>query len=141
MSMEIAAIHIPVSPGELLDRLAIAMVRCAQLHEGPEHQMAKARLETLESIRACHLDDNAKTTSLFKALLATNQRLWQLEDKVRQMRESSEHQPEFITSALEIFSVNDRRSELKRQIDREFGVSGEKKVFRASPSTEVNSHG
>lgn len=141
MSRETAAIYIPVSPGELLDRLAIAMVRCDNLRERPERQTAKRRLETLESMRASHLSDNAKTTNLFQALLACNQRLWQLEDRVRQLRDLPEWRGEFIEAACEIFSVNDRRSELKQQIDGEYRVSGENKVFRATSLTEGDSHG
>jgi hypothetical protein len=141
MSRETAEISIPVSPGELLDRLAIAMVRCAQILEGPERQAAIIRRQTLESIQKSSLDDHPRTTSLFQILLGLNQRLWELEDRIRELRDSAEHRSEFVHLAYEIFSVNDRRSELKRQIDQEYGATGETKVFRTSKLTEDGSHG
>lgn len=130
MAGESAEIRIPVSPGELLDRLTIATVRCAQLGDGPAAQAAKARLDALESIRASCLNENARTAGLFQTLLGINQRLWELENGIRRLQDSPERRYEFFRLAHEVFSVNDRRSELKRQIDAEYGAAGEVKVFQ-----------
>jgi len=60
-----------------------------------------------------------KCAPLYNKLLSKNEELWMLEDKIRYLESISQFDEEFIDIARKIYTTNDERAIVKRQIDFE----------------------
>lgn len=106
-------ILIPVSAGELLDRIAILKIKNKCIDVAKE-------LRNLEAIADEHLR-TWRTSTEFKTLQDVNREIWGLEDEVR-----SDLGEDFIPSARAIAKLNDRRAAIKREASERFASLPEK---------------
>lgn len=101
-------IQIQVTVGELLDRVSILELKART------RPKARAELDVLMPIAAPYID---QVPGLYAQLFETNAELWRLEDVVRSMGDST---PEWFLAARSVPIANDRRADLRRQINRVF---------------------
>lgn len=120
-------ILIPVSLGELADRLAILELKVRRVsgaglaHVQRELALLQARFEPLAG---------RVPEPLRQQLAAVNAELWQLEDDVRSCERRGAFGADFVTMARSIYRLNDRRAALKRAISVAGGsVLVEEKVY------------
>jgi len=108
---------IPVSWGELLDKIAILTIK-TQCLRTPEAKANAARELTLLQA-AARLDAwPLGTTELRSALLAVNRRLWRLENLIRQKEAAGDFGAEFVALARAIYRENDERGRIKHTLNR-----------------------
>lgn len=103
-------VKIPVSIGELLDKITILEIKLLIT----ENEYVKKELEELLKIKDCltfYYGDH------FEELKRINQKLWKIEDKLRIKEEKKEFDAEFIELARSVYITNDKRSEVKKQIN------------------------
>ena len=122
-------IHIPVSLGELVDRLTILSLKVrhlsgdAQRRVLEEQALLEAIFEPLRQQVPEHLQ---------RELAAVNGELWGLEDAVRDCEHRGSFGEPFVAMARSIYRLNDRRAALKRAISLACGSSlVEQKVYGA----------
>jgi hypothetical protein len=120
-------IRIPVSLGELADRLTILQLKAqhlsgdAQRHVLQEQAWLDAELAPLRALVPEHLHQE---------LAAVNGQLWQLEDGVRHCERHGSFGEPFVAMARSIYRLNDRRAALKRAISQAGGSAlVEQKVY------------
>ena len=106
-------IHIPVSLGELVDRLSILALKASHL-SGDAQVRVRQELALLESLYAPLRP--LVPEPLQAQLAAVNAELWQLEDGVRDCERRGDFGESFVAMARGIYRLNDRRAALKRQI-------------------------
>ncbi|MGB4293086.1 MAG: DUF6165 family protein [Bacteroidales bacterium] len=105
---------IEVSNGEIIDKLTILMIKLERIKD--EEKLANIRKEyemlreTAESVIS--LDD-----PLVKALYQVNSELWDIEDHIRELERRKDFGDDFINTARSVYFKNDRRAELKREIN------------------------
>jgi hypothetical protein len=105
---------VPVSWGELLDKIAILRIK-TDLLRAPEAR-ANAASELALLLQAAPLSPG--TAELEAALLAVNTRLWRIEDLIREKEAAKDFGPGFVALARAVYHENDERGRIKQAINR-----------------------
>lgn len=111
----------PSSPGDLADRWTILRLKAHHAAEGEAREAALRRLAELQALMP-EYDDAA--VCCMEALAGVNERLWELEDRVRAMLDSTALVTEFAVETRKIPLLNDTRAHLKARIDQLCGYDG-----------------
>ena len=114
-------ILVPVSPGELLDKITILRIKVARIQDAAKLANVKLELSLLEqtwkdSGAAAHdvaLDE--------RALENVNGRLWDIEDRIRDKEAHQTFDREFIELARAVYICNDERAAIKKRINLQLG--------------------
>ena len=114
-------ICVPVSPGELLDKITILEIKTERIFDPEKLQNVKTELELLTQAWQQASLDNGKIQPSRQALKAVNQDLWAIEDKIRIMESQQEFGQEFIELARSVYLQNDKRAAIKKEINRLLG--------------------
>src|ERR1700683_2033324 len=112
---------IPVSAGELLDKITILRIKVARMSDA--QQLANVRLELGLPERAW-AEIGAAAAELAAeehALQAVNERLWDIEDRVREREARQLFDREFIDLARAVYVANDERAAIKKRINQRLG--------------------
>ena len=115
--MRTATLLAPVSPGELIDRLTILHIKSQRISDPAKLRMVRLELDALSAVRNQSLPQNEQLDHLTHELEQVNLRLWQIEDDIREADRAGDFGPKFIELAKSVYRTNDRRAELKRQIN------------------------
>ena len=115
-------ILIEVLPGELIDRISIWRLKSERLRAPEDLVQIRSELSVLERLSQEHIPASAALESLALELGDVNARLWQAEDRVRELELNQDFGPLFVGSARSIYSLNARRSWLKRRINLLLGL-------------------
>ncbi|MDR3528972.1 MAG: DUF6165 family protein [Rhodopila sp.] len=105
---------IPVSWGELLDKIAILEIKTHRLR-APE-AVANATRELALLREAAPLPFGVP--ELAAALLAVNTRLWRIEDLIREKEAVGDFGPSFVALARAVYRENDERGRIKQALNR-----------------------
>jgi hypothetical protein len=112
---------VPVSWGELLDKATILQIKRARLTSPAA--LANAERELAALAPALRRLDPAPEglAEAQAALAAVNQRLWVIEDKIREKDAQNDFGAEFIALARSVYRENDERVRIKRAINTLLG--------------------
>lgn len=105
-------VSIPVSVGELYDKITILSIKREKITEVHKKSMVEKELHYLQSIEI----PRYPIESLVVSLKEVNVRLWEIEDQIRDKEEKNEFDFEFIELARSVYKTNDERSKLKQEI-------------------------
>lgn len=116
-----AALLVPVSIGELYDKITILEIKSARMSDpervrNVEHELALLR--ALEQQLPAAEDDAA---ALIGELKRVNETLWDIEDAIRACERRQDFGAEFIELARSVYLTNDHRSAVKRRISLLYG--------------------
>ncbi|MBA2490939.1 MAG: DUF6165 family protein [Gammaproteobacteria bacterium] len=114
-------VSIPVSIGELIDKLVILEIKADRIREPAKLQHINHELDLLTNTWLTSGQAGAEIGAQREALKAVNEALWDIEDQIRQKEADAEFDQKFIELARAIYINNDRRSALKREINRLLG--------------------
>ena len=109
-------IEIPVSVGELLDKISILSIKS----QHTSNEYIKKELQELIQIAQEHKVYDASYVS---KLLTINRKLWKIEDELRLQEKNNEFNKEFIHNAREVYKTNDERAKVKREINEKYNSS------------------
>ena len=112
MSVEIA-----VSYGELFDKISILEIKQSRVVNADQRINIENELNVLNRVRATIVPANFKIHDLIAGLTDVNERLWNVEDKLRDCERRQEFCATFIELARSVYRLNDRRAELKRELN------------------------
>ena len=122
-------IQIPVSLGELVDKITILSIK-AQRFEGQARVNVQTELNLLEQVlenSGVRLNPDEQN-----ALQAINQELWQIEEELRHCEAEERFGDAFISLARAVYRCNDKRAALKRAINLRHGSQlVEEKSYRS----------
>lgn len=110
-------VHVPVSPGELLDKITILEIKADRITDTEKLQNVETELQLLTEVWEQSLADNNTIKQLKHELKTTNICLWDIEDKIRNKEARKEFDQEFIELARSVYLQNDKRAEIKKQIN------------------------
>jgi hypothetical protein len=124
-------IRVPISPGELLDKITILQIKSKRMSDPQKLQNVRAELEALEKTWSASAYARTDISAQIAALLAVNERLWVIEDDIRDKERAQSFDAEFIRLARAVYVENDERAAIKRRINLALG-SGliEEKSYR-----------
>jgi Family of unknown function (DUF6165)/Tetratricopeptide repeat len=113
-----SAPRVPVSAGELLDKISILEIKLEKLKDEAQRRNVTHELQSLQKIRQESLAVDAEAENLAASLKAINLQLWQVEDDIRLCEKAGDFGQRFVDLARSVYQLNDRRSGLKRQINQ-----------------------
>lgn len=109
-------ISVPVSVGELIDKLSILQVKKTKVKNTEKLEYIKKEFELLYNLSAEYLNDMT-IENLYHELVTTNSNLWDIEDRLRILEKDGKFEGEFIDLARKVYFTNDKRFELKNEIN------------------------
>ena len=116
-------IKVPVSPGELLDKITILRIKSARMRDASKLANVRTELEALERIWSASPYAAIDVASEVSALLAVNERLWAIEDDIRDKERAQSFDGEFVRLARAVYIENDERAAIKRRLNVKLGSS------------------
>jgi hypothetical protein len=109
-------ISVPVSIGEMIDKLSILQVKKNNVKDENKLIFIKKEFELLYNFSSEYLS-NLETESIYHRLVEVNSNLWDVEDKLRVMEKEQRFDDEFISLARKVYFTNDERFRLKNEIN------------------------
>lgn len=116
-------ILVPVSFGELLDKIAILTIKSERMTDAAKLQNIHNELDALQKTWMAHPAAGKDVIKLRAELKAVNERLWVIEDDIRLKEKAGEFDDEFIRLARSVYFENDERARFKREINLALGSS------------------
>jgi hypothetical protein len=111
----------PISPGELLDKLTILQIKSENITDADKLTNVNNERTALQSVVDVHIPRTDAIQVLTSALLEVNEQLWVIEDDIRDCERDGNFGDEFIRLARAVYITNDKRADLKKQINLTLG--------------------
>jgi hypothetical protein len=105
---------IEVSNGEIIDKLTIIQIKLERISDKNKLNNLKKEYDELIGVSSAIIDTE---DPLYTALYNVNCELWDIEDHIRDLERKKDFGADFISTARAVYIKNDRRSELKREIN------------------------
>lgn len=114
-------ILVPVSFGELLDKIAILQIKSERMTDPAKLANVRNELEALSATWMAHPAAQVQILELRAGLKAVNERLWVIEDDIRHCERKQDFGSEFIRLARAVYFENDERARIKKDINVALG--------------------
>ncbi|HJS89164.1 MAG TPA: DUF6165 family protein [Steroidobacteraceae bacterium] len=114
-------ILVPVSPGELLDKITILRIKAARILDPAKLANVRLELELLEQTWRESRFSGVDIARDEHALQQVNERLWDIEDRIRDKEARQTFDREFIELARAVYHSNDERAAIKKRINLALG--------------------
>ncbi|PCI62722.1 MAG: hypothetical protein COB37_06385 [Kordiimonadales bacterium] len=109
-------IMIPVSVGELIDKITILEIKAVMITEPSKLENVQHELKLLNGVKNQHVTQTEEFETLASELKHINQQLWNVEDDIREQEAQKKFEGTFIALARSVYELNDERARLKRDI-------------------------
>ncbi len=112
---------VPISPGELLDKITILRIKSARMTD--ETKLRNVRVE-LDALEQTWRESGAAVPAVAAdeaALQKVNEELWDIEDRIRDKERAGEFDAVFIELARSVYVTNDERARFKKNINMTLG--------------------
>ena len=113
-------INTPVSLGELVDKISILHIKNINIKDDEKLKLIREELELLNLTLNKHIKKN-DIQNYLDSLIEINSRLWVIEDDIRDCERNKKFDQIFIDLARSVYFTNDKRSEVKLEINKKFG--------------------
>jgi len=112
-------VETPVSIGELVDKITILRIKSRRIKD--KQKLININNELNQLITIFSKLEIPDILFEFVELEDINRELWEIEDDIREKERSKQFDEEFIELARSVYITNDRRSEVKKQINLKVG--------------------
>ena len=113
-------ISTPVSLGELIDKISILHIKNINIKDDEKLKLIREELELLNQTLNKHIKKN-DIQNYLDSLIEINSKLWVIEDNIRDCERNKKFDQIFIDLARSVYFTNDKRSEVKLEINKKFG--------------------
>ena len=110
-------ISTPVSYGEILDKITILEIKAIKIKNEQKCKNVKYELNILLQTWNEHVKQSNDLDNLKERLKQVNQSLWDIEDNIRIKESKNQFDNEFIQIARSVYYENDKRAEVKKEIN------------------------
>ena len=113
-------VNIPTSLGELIDKISILVIKEKKITDEKKNNLIRKELTLLRK----SLDEATNNNSInnyLNQLIDVNSALWKSEDEIRECEKNKIFDQKFIELARSVYITNDRRAEIKLEINKKFG--------------------
>ncbi|MEY4063826.1 MAG: hypothetical protein RIR26_34 [Pseudomonadota bacterium] len=120
---------VPVSVGELLDKITILQIKNERIDDPAKLENVRKELHAL--LETCQSHGIAVNHPLVSELKSINEALWVIEDDIRDQERAKMFDAKFIELARAVYVTNDQRFVVKSKINREMGSAyAEEKSYK-----------
>ena len=110
-------LQVPVSVGEVLDKITILQIKLAHISDATKRANIQNELDALLPLVAGDAFHTDQMQGLMAELKSVNEALWDIEDDIREKEAAKSFDAEFIRLARAVYVTNDKRAEIKKQIN------------------------
>jgi hypothetical protein len=114
-------IKVPISPGELLDKITILRIKSERMSDATKLSNVRHELRLLEQTWSASVPATANVQADEQALTAVNARLWDIEDQIRVLERQQRFDASFIALARSVYIENDERAAIKKRVNVALG--------------------
>ena len=113
-------ISTPVSLGELVDKISILHIKNINIKDGEKIKFIEEELKLLNKTLDKHVN-RGDIQEYLDSLIEINSKLWVIEDDIRDCERNKKFDQKFIDLARSVYFTNDKRSNVKLEINKKFG--------------------
>jgi hypothetical protein len=110
------SLKIPISIGELWDKYSILLIKREKIVDVLKLQHINTEISYLEP----YINSSFLSIEIQKEILDCNNKLWDIEDAIRDKEQNKQFDEEFIQLARSVYIMNDKRAEIKYKINMLF---------------------
>ncbi|AVM75304.1 hypothetical protein MSR1_28360 [Magnetospirillum gryphiswaldense MSR-1] len=113
----VMSVLVPVSWGEVIDKITILEIKAERLSDAGKLANVTRELDELVSVREREFPNHADLAKLAAELKAINEKLWVVEDDLRDLERAKDFGPRFVELARAVYYTNDERAAVKRKVN------------------------
>lgn len=110
-------ILIPISPGELLDKITILEIKSARISDSEKLANINRELGMLNQVWNDAVDEDEALQQMRAEIKRINETLWDIEDDIRDEERAKRFGERFIELARSVYVTNDQRADVKKRIN------------------------
>lgn len=110
-------IQIPISPGELLDKITILQIKAERIADAAKVANVKTELDMLNKVWNEAVEADDEISALTAELKSINEALWEIEDDIRDEERNKRFGERFIELARAVYVTNDERANAKKKVN------------------------
>ena len=110
-------IKVAIAPGELIDKMTILEIKLNRISDKVKLENINNEYDTLQITYRQSIPVSKELYRLTSDLKTVNEKLWDIEDDIRDCERRKDFSQEFIELARSVYINNDVRAELKREIN------------------------
>jgi len=110
-------ILIPISPGELLDKITILQIKAERISDPGKVANVRSELAMLQKVWEESVSEDDQIRALSAELKSINEALWEIEDDIRDEERNGRFGARFIELARAVYVVNDDRASAKKKVN------------------------
>lgn len=114
-------IKVELAYGELLDKITILQIKSERITDAAKVANVNKELSLLNELWASDSKSSADISAEFKTLKEINEKIWDIEDGIRDKERDKAFDQQFIELARSVYFSNDKRAEIKRTINMKLG--------------------
>ena len=114
-------ISVPVSFGELIDKITILEIKAARIRDASKLANVRTELDALNQTWSSNAASRTDISDARGRLKKVNEDLWDIEDRIRLKEKAQAFDAEFIELARSVYFRNDERAAVKREINQALG--------------------
>lgn len=114
-------IQVPVSPGEVLDKITILEIKSERMTDADKLANVRRELELLNRTWTSRVVPDDTITRIHAQLKKINESLWEIEDEIRDKERLGEFDSDFIQLARSVYFTNDKRAAAKKELNLHLG--------------------
>ena len=113
-------VNTPISLGDLIDKISILVIKEKKITDEKKNNLIREELTLLKKTLNEAINNNAINNYL-NQLIDVNSALWKIEDEIRDCEKNKKFDQKFIELARSVYITNDKRAEIKLEINNKFG--------------------
>ena len=126
-----AELLVPISPGELIDKITILEIKSERMTDAAKLLNVRTELTLLNETWRASPYATTDIEAEWAGLRGVNTRLWDIEDEIRDKERAGAFDDEFIRLARAVYVTNDERAAIKKRINTRLGSTlVEEKSYR-----------
>ena len=113
-------INTPISIAELIDKISILVIKEKKIKDEKKNNLIREELTLLRKTLN-ETGNNNSINNYLNQLIDVNSTLWKIEDEIRDCEKNKKFDQKFIELSRSVYVTNDRRAEIKFEINNKFG--------------------
>ena len=114
-------IKVEISFGEFLDKITILEIKSERISDAVKLENVNRELTLLRNSWAAHPASKTDISDEMARLKVINEKLWEIEDDIRDKERNKLFDQEFIELARAVYFTNDERAAVKRELNLKLG--------------------
>ena len=115
--MPLKSILVEISPGEMIDKITILLIKSECIKDAEQLANVQHELGVLSAQMDKNIPSSQSLNALISELKVVNEELWRIEDDIRDCERTGDYSQLFIDLARAVYITNDKRADLKREIN------------------------